>query len=236
MAVAASRCWTPVDTGNSGSVLACVNVSALPIGRYWVTTEVSRWTEFLGSPKIPRMDDELPVADLVRRLATGSQLECIESAKELARRKDRRVLSEVISVLQRGESGHSREMAAWLLGELRPGTELTLDALHATIIDPNTTESLRGQAMESLGNQVSHLKGGDVYERAADVLIPLLQHPSVEVLYNAVFALGTMRCRRARPELVRLAAHDRRTYRGLETIGENAQFAIECIDYEPHGR
>ncbi|TSC19824.1 HEAT repeat domain-containing protein [Corallococcus sp. Z5C101001] len=185
---------------------------------------------------IPRMDDELPSADLVRRLAMGSPLECIEAAKELARRKDRTVLSEVTNVLQRGDSGHGREVAAWLLGELSPGTDLTLEALHATIIDPAATESLRGQAIESLGNQVGHLNGGDVYERAADVLIPLLQHPSVEILYNAVFALGAMRCRRARPELVRLAANDRRTYRGVETIGQNAQFAIECIDYEPHGR
>ncbi|MCE9673956.1 hypothetical protein LY474_39815 [Myxococcus stipitatus] len=182
------------------------------------------------------MNDELPTADLVRRLATGSQLECIAAAKELARRKDRTVLSEVTNVLRRGESGHAREMAAWLLGELSPGTDLTRDALHATIIDPDATERLRGQAIESLGNQVSHLKGGDVYERVADVLIPLLQHPSVEIPYNAVSALGVMRCRRARAELVRLAAQDRRTYRGLETIGQKAQFAIECIDCEPHGR
>jgi HEAT repeat protein len=182
------------------------------------------------------MDDQLPASDLVQRLATGSQLECVEAAKELARRKDRTVLSEVSNVLRRGESVHAREMAAWLLGELSPGTDLTVDALHATINDPDASESLRGQAIESLGNQVSHLKGGDAYERAADVLLPLLQHPSVEILYNAVFALGAMRCRRARPVLVRIAGEDHRTYKGLETIGQNAQFAIECIDCEPHGR
>ena len=128
-----------------------------------------------------------------------------------------------------------REKAAWLLGELSPGTDLTLEALHATISSLGESESLRGRAIESLGNQVGHLKGGDVYERAADLLIPLLQHPSVEILYNAVFALGTMRCRRARSELTRLIGDDRK-YKGLETIGQNAQFAIECIDYEPHGR
>jgi hypothetical protein len=183
-----------------------------------------------------RMDEHVPAAELVRRLAIGSQLECIEAAKELARRKDRTVLSEVTNVLHGGESGHSREMAAWLLGELSPGTDLTIVALHATISDPKATDSLRGQAIESLGNQVCHLNGGDVYERAADLLIPLLRHRSVEIVYNAVFALGTMRCRRARPELVRIAAQDRRKYRGLETVCENAQFAIENIDYEPRGR
>ncbi|GHG71268.1 HEAT repeat domain-containing protein [Comamonas sp. JC664] len=182
------------------------------------------------------MDDTLSVADLVRRLATGSRLECIQAAKELAERQDRTVLSEVTDVLQRGESGHAREMAAWLLGELSPGTDLTLEALHATILDMSAPESLRGQAIESLGNQVCHLTEGEVYERAADVLIPLLQEPSVEILYNAAFALGAMRCRRARSELMRLAAHDHRKYKGLETISENAQFSIECIDYEPHGR
>lgn len=182
------------------------------------------------------MNAEVPGAGLVRLLAHGSRLECIEAAKELARRKDRTALSEVASILRRGESGHAREMAAWLLGELSPGTDVTLQALHETISDPETPESLRGQAIESLGNQVSHLKGGDVYERAADVLIPLLHHPSVEILYNAVFALGTMRCRRARSELVRIAEADHRKYKGLDTIGRNAQFAIQCIDYEPHGR
>jgi HEAT repeat protein len=127
-------------------------------------------------------------------------------------------------------------MAAWLLGELSPGTDLTLDALHATINDPDASESLRGQAIESLGNQVSHLKGGEVYERTADTLISLLQHHSVEILYNVVFALGTMRCRRARSALERIARDDHRKYKGLETVGQNAQFAIGCIDYEPHGR
>lgn len=181
------------------------------------------------------MQEELPAADLVRRLAQGSDLECIEAAKELARRKDRAVLPEVSDVLLRGASARAREMAAWLLGELGPGTELTVDALHATINDPEASESLRGQAIEALGNQVCRLEG-EVYERAADALIHLLQHSSVEILYNAVFALGTMRCRRARPALTRIAGEDHRTYRGLETISQNAQSAIECIDYEPHGR
>ena len=126
-------------------------------------------------------------------------------------------------------------MAAWLLGELSPGTELSIDALHATINDPDATESLRGQAIEALGNQVAHLKGGDVYERAANVLLALLTRTSVEVLYNAVFALGAMRCRRARSALVEIAAKDHRKYRGLESISENAKSSIECIDYEPTG-
>ena len=182
------------------------------------------------------MGIEPPTAELVRRLANGTPLECVEAAKELSRRKDRAALSEVAQVLRQGASAPAREMAAWLLGELSPGTELTIDALHATVDDPETSESLRGQAMESLGNQVSHLKGGETYERAADALLPLLQHPSVEIVFNAVFALGAMRCLRARPALVRIAANDHRSYRGLQTLSETAQFSIECIDWEPHGR
>lgn len=178
----------------------------------------------------------MSASELVRRLADGSQLECVEAAKELSNRKDRGLLPEVSDVLLRGESAHAREMAAWLLGELSPGTDLTLDALHATIRDSDAPETLRGQAIESLGNQVSHLKQGEVYERAADALLPLLRHPSVEILYNAVFALGTMRCRRARSELARIAKEDHRKYKGRETISQNAQLAIKCIDYEPHGR
>src|SRR5438876_790256 len=98
------------------------------------------------------MDDELLTADLVRRLASRSQFECIEAAKELAQRKDRAVLPEVVNVLRGGESEPAREMAAWLLGELSPGTELTLEALHASLSDLDASESLRGQAIESLGN------------------------------------------------------------------------------------
>jgi len=182
------------------------------------------------------MQQVLPAADLVRRLANGTHLECVEAAKELAQRNERTVLEDVAQVLRRGDAVHAREVAAWLLGELSPGTDATIDALHAAIADPASSESLRGQAMESLGNQLSHLKGGEVYERAADVLIAHLEHPAVEIRYNAVFSLGTMRCRRARKALVKIAASDRRTYRGLETVGESAQFTIECIDFEPHGR
>lgn len=182
------------------------------------------------------MKEEGSASDLVRRLANGTQLESVEAAKELALRKDRSVLPDVCGVLRRGGSKHGREMAAWLLGELSPGTDLTLDVLHETISDPDASETLRGQAMESLGSQVSHLKGGEAYERAADALLLLLKHPSVEILYNAVFALGAMRCRRARAALEGIAAEDHRKYRGLEPISQNAQFAIECIDDEPHGR
>jgi HEAT repeat protein len=107
-------------------------------------------------------EEELPASELVRRLADGVPSECIEAAKELARREDRAVLPDVCRVLRRGESGHAREMAAWLLGEMGPGTDLTLDALYETINDPDAPESLRGHAIEALGNQVSHLRGGAV--------------------------------------------------------------------------
>jgi HEAT repeat protein len=180
------------------------------------------------------MDVKPPAAELVRRLAEGSPAERVEAAKELARRKDRTLLPELAHTLRTG-SAHAREMAAWLLGELSPGTEFTIDALHATISDPDASESLRGQAIESLGNQVSHLRGGDIYERAADSLIALLQQSSVEIRFNAVFALGAMRCVRARQALLRIAADDHRAYRGLQTVSECAHFSIECIDYEPHG-
>lgn len=166
----------------------------------------------------------------------GSKPDCIEAAKELALRKDRSVLADVANLLRRSKSDHVREIAAWLLGELSPGTDFTIDALHATISDPKASESLVAQAVESLGNQVSDLRGGEVYERAADALLPLLCHPSVEILYNAVFALGAMRCRRARSELERIAGRDQRIYKGLESIGQAAEFSIRCIDYGPRGR
>jgi HEAT repeat protein len=111
-------------------------------------------------------------------------------------------------------------MSAWLLGELSPGTAHTIDALHEALHDPQASEDLRGHVVEALGNQVGHLKEGDIYERAADVLIPLLQDSSLEIRFNAVFALGAMRCRRARPALERIAAEDHRKYKGLETISE----------------
>jgi HEAT repeat protein len=182
------------------------------------------------------MDEESQNAWLVRSLARGAPEECIEAAKALARKQERSVLREVVDVLRHGDSAHARELAAWLLGELSPGTELTIEALLATLEDSDASEALRGQAAESLGNQVCHLSGGDVFERVADALLPLLEHPSVEILYNAAFALGAMRCRRARAPLARIAATDHRRYHGLDSVGRCAQFSIECIDDKPQGR
>ena len=137
----------------------------------------------------------------------------------------------------RGEApANARETAAWLLGELSPGTDSTVEALYAVLNDPEATEALRAQVIESLGNQVCHLQGGETYERAADALVALLDEPSVEIRYNVVFALGALRCRRARPMLERIASEDHRRYRGLETVSESARFSIECINCEPHGR
>ena len=181
------------------------------------------------------MQKEFSTADLIQHLANGSQWESMQAAKELARRNERSVLPAVANVLTAAQPGHAREMAAWLLGELSPGTDDTLNALCATISDSEAPDSLKGQAIESLGNQVSHLSGGETYERVADVLLGLLKSPSVEILYNAVFALGTLRCHRARSELQRIAAEDHRPYNLLETVSQTARFAIECIDLEPRG-
>jgi HEAT repeat protein len=164
------------------------------------------------------------------------ETECVEAAKALARHEDRSILDRVSEVMRGEAPARTREMAAWLLGELSPGTDSTIEALHAVLNDHEATEALRGQVIESLGNQVSHLKGGRTYERAADALISLLDEPSVEIRYNVVFALGALRCRRARPMLERIASEDHRRYRGLEAVSEAARFSIECIDCEPHGR
>jgi HEAT repeat protein len=178
--------------------------------------------------------DSIEKARLLRGLTL--ETECVEAAKAFSLLKDRSILDRVAEVMRGEGPARTREMAAWLLGELSPGTDSTIEALHAVLNDPEATEALRGQVIESLGNQVSHLKGGETYERAADALISLLDERSVEIRYNVVFALGTLRCRRARPMLERIASEDHRRYRGLETVSEAARFTIECIDCEPHGR
>jgi HEAT repeat protein len=178
--------------------------------------------------------DSIEKARLLRGLTL--ETECGEAAKALSLLKDRSILDRVAEVMRGEVPAKAREMAAWLLGELSPGTDSTIEALHAVLNDPEATEALRGQVIESLGNQVCHLKGGEMYERAADALIALLDEPSVEIRYNVAFALGTLRCRRARPMLERVASEDHRLYRGLEAVSEAALFSIECIDCEPHGR
>jgi HEAT repeat protein len=178
--------------------------------------------------------DSIEKARLLRGLTL--ETECEEAAKVFSLLKDRSILDRVAEVMGGAAPARARESAAWLLGELSPGTDSTIEALHAVLNDPETTEALRAQVIESLGNQVGHLKGGATYERAADALIALLDEPSVEIRYNVVWALGALRCRRARPMLERIASEDRRLYRGLEAVSEAALFSVECIDCEPHGR
>jgi len=60
----------------------------------------------------------------------------------------------------------------------RWATDITLAALHAAIDDTRASDTLRGQAIESLGNQVLGLEG-EQYERAADVLLGLLRNPKL---------------------------------------------------------
>src|SRR5450432_368462 len=107
--------------------------------------------------------DSIAKTRLMRGLAL--ETECVEAAKVFARQKDRSILDRVAEVMCGEAPAKATETAAWLLGELSPGTDSTIEALHAVLNDPEATEALREQVIESLGNQVSHLKGGETYER-----------------------------------------------------------------------
>lgn len=165
--------------------------------------------------------------------AQGPFADTVEWAKRLvATGLTEEIVVELIELLRRATDGRA-EMAAWALGfgEV-PGhlRESTVHALLEVLIDMTRAEAVRGQVAEAVAEQLAFSRGVDPLRRAAETrLIETLTDASSEVRFWSAFALGTLRTRRALPQL-RTLTGDETPLPGWWTVGEEAADAIDRID------
>lgn len=168
---------------------------------------------------------------LLEKLRRGSLEEAFEAAKSLSN-SSRLSVKRIVDVLDAAEEAHNREAAAYALSWLcRKDRTESLQALLHISSDRNETPSVRGQALEGLGIQrptTRHKLWRDVEMAVLDGL----RDEAVEVRFWACYAAGTLRMRRALPELRKLAQNDQAICPKWWRVSEEAADAIEWI----HGR
>jgi HEAT repeat protein len=104
--------------------------------------------------------------------------------------------------------------------------------LIAAAANPAEAPSVRAQALEGLGNQLSQMEALNLYQAAVTVMIEALDDAEAEIRFWACFAVGALGIKAALPKLERLAQNDHAIAQGWWSVGEEAEDAITLMHGE----
>jgi HEAT repeat protein len=96
--------------------------------------------------------------------------------------------------------------------------------------DPDECPSVRAHAAEALGHL---LQFEPVLAENRSAIVASLTDPEPEVRFWCAFAAGALELQESRRKLERLLADDT-LVEGWWTIGEEAEWALRCLDGEEH--
>jgi HEAT repeat protein len=162
---------------------------------------------------------------LVRTLATDEDNRWV-AARELSHVDDARTLRRVERVLEGDGDEDGRAAAAYVLGF--NGASEASDVLARRLADADESPKVRAYAAEGLGHL---LQGGPVLADARATVVSCLRDPEAEVRFWCAFATGALDLQEARPQLEQLTA-DEAQVEGWWTVGEEATWALRCLDGE----
>jgi HEAT repeat protein len=167
---------------------------------------------------------------LVRTLASDEDNRWA-AATELSHVDDPRTLRQVERVLEGDGDEEGRAAAAYVLGF--NGASDASDVLARRLADPDESAKVRAYAADGLGHL---LQGRPVLAGARATVVSGLRDPEPEVRFWCAFAAGALDLQESRPQLERLRA-DEAVIEGWWSVGEEAQWALRCLDGEedpPH--
>jgi HEAT repeat protein len=164
---------------------------------------------------------------LVRTLATDD-VNRWSAASELSQVNDPRTLRRVRRVLEgRGEE-EGRAAAAYVLGF--NGSSDASDVLARRLSDPDESPVVRAYAAEGLGHL---LQDQPVLAEIRLAIVSCLTDPEPQVRFWCAFSAGVLDLQESRPRLEQLR-DDEAFVEGWWTVGEEAEWALRCLDGEAH--
>jgi HEAT repeat protein len=162
---------------------------------------------------------------LVQTLA-GDEANRWQAARALSSVDDARTLRRVERVLEGDGDEEGRAAAAYVLGF--NGASDASDLLAERLADPDESVVVRTHAAEGLGHL---LQGGPVLAEIRATIVSCLRDPEPEVRFWSSFAAGALDLQESRPYLEQLTA-DEASVEGWWTVGEEAEWALRCLDGE----
>jgi HEAT repeat protein len=162
---------------------------------------------------------------LVRTLASDEDKRWA-AARELSQVDDTRTLRRVERLLEGDGDDEGRAAAAYVLGLNRASD--ASGVLARRLADPGESPKVRAYAAEALGHL---LQGGPVLADARATIVSSLRDPEPEVRFWCAFAVGALDLQESRPRLEQLR-DDEAEVEGWWTVGEEADWALRCLDGE----
>ena len=163
---------------------------------------------------------------LVKALAARDESKRWEAATALSQVDDPRTLRRVERLLEGNGEDEGRAAAAYVLG-FSGETEVS-DVLAGRLADPDESPVVRAHAAEALGHLLQHQP---VLAQIRVTIVSALRDPEPEVRFWSAFAAGVLDLQESRHQLERLC-DDGAAVEGWWTVGEEAEWALRCLDGE----
>ncbi|MFE1746064.1 HEAT repeat domain-containing protein [Coleofasciculus sp. H7-2] len=172
-------------------------------------------------------------ADALISILSGQRSELwMQAATSLSLIAIEKHLNSLLFILATSSNPVQRNSAVYALSFLSNCTENHEVIRTLTYIAANNAESpsVRSQALEGLGNQLSQKLSTNLYQRAVSVIIQALNSSEAEIRFWGCFAAGAVKIKEALPKLQVLAQTDNTIVAGWWSVGEEAEDSIALMD------
>lgn len=163
---------------------------------------------------------------LVKALAARDESKRWEAATALSQVGDPRTLRRLERLLEGSGEDEGRAAAAYVLGF--SGETDVSGVLADRLADAEESPVVRAHAAEALGHLLQHQP---VLAEIRVTIVAALRDPEPEVRFWSAFAAGVLDLQESRPQLERLR-DDATAIDGWWTVGEEAEWALRCLDGE----
>jgi HEAT repeat protein len=163
---------------------------------------------------------------LVRALKARDEAKRWNAAKELSQVDDPGTLRRVERLLESRGHDEGRAAAAYVLGF--SGESDVSDVLARRLADAEESPVVRAHSAEALGHLLQYQP---VLAPIRTAIVSCLRDPEAEVRFWSAFAAGVLDLQESRPQLERMTG-DEASVEGWWTVGQEAEWALRCLDGE----
>ena len=163
---------------------------------------------------------------LVRALKGRDEAKRWAAATALSQVDDPRTLRRIERLLEGRGPDQGRAAAAYVLGF--SGESEVSEVLARRLADRDESPVVRAHAAEALGHLLQYQP---VLAEIRTAIVSCLRDPDPDVRFWCAFAAGVLDLQESRPLLERMKA-DEASVEGWWTVGEEAEWALRCLDGE----
>ncbi|WP_392535465.1 HEAT repeat domain-containing protein [Nostoc sp. C117] len=178
-----------------------------------------------------RVGDDQDADALIRTLSGQRRELWMQAATSLSLIATERHLKSLLSILSTSSDPIQRNSVVYAISFLSnyQGNQEVISTL--TEVAANIAEApfIRAQALEGIGNKLSHELPENLYQPAVSVIIQGLDDTEAEVRFWSCFAAGALQIKETLPKLQLLAQTDKTIVAGWWSVGEEAEDSVTLM-------